>query len=85
MPDGGSPLIYKGKQATVIVSGSEIDPDEYYSVSLDADETEEFQAVVQEIESKDEALKIAETLAKYVDDDIYNLPRLCKKFGMDIY
>lgn len=84
MPDGGSPLIYKGTEATVIVSGSE-ESDNAYSVSFDADSTEGLLASKQNIESKSEALKLAETLIKYSDDDIYFLEMLCRDLGLEIY
>lgn len=81
LPDGSEPLIYEGEAADIIISGSEYG-DGLYSVSIN---NENFAAGNDEIKSKEEALKLANTLIKYADDGDYDYNKVCKRLGMEIY
>lgn len=81
LPDGSEPLIYEGEAADIIISGSEYSGD-LYSVSIN---NENFAAGNDEIKSKEEALKLANTLIKYADDGDYDYNKVCKRLGMETY
>lgn len=80
LPDGSEPLIYKGKYAIIIISGS-VDDNDFYSVSINNGKSAAWD---NKIKSKEEALKLANTLIKYADDDC-NFIKACKKLDMETY